>query len=448
MRINGLHRPERGGTRRGAGGVRAALRALALAAAAAAGAGAICAPAAAQEPSGPEAPLRAPPPVARAGRDAPGRPAAVRAESLDVARLDGRRARLRLRLSAPAPWRAFHLAAPDRLVFDFDGLDWSGVTKRLDPKAGIEAVRFGLIDARRSRLVLDLGAPMRIRDAVLREVSSRESGAAPAGELDVLIERADAREFAATAGWPEDARPARPAAPPRREGPPVVVIDPGHGGIDPGAIRGETLEKDLVLAFSEDLRDAFAQTGRWRPVMTRTEDVFLTLRDRVAFAEEAGAALFLSIHVNALPAGEASGASIHTLSPAASDEEAHALAVFENRSDVLAGLELAGEGDDVVRVLVDLSRRRTDRASQALAGALVDTLSGRVAMLEGREHSRAGFRVLKSPQIPSALIELGFMSTASDLERIEDPAWRAGAAAAIARAATRWLDRREAAGGG
>jgi N-acetylmuramoyl-L-alanine amidase len=146
----------------------------------------------------------------------------------------------------------------------------------------------------------------------------------------------------------------------------------------------------------------------------------------------------LSIHVNALAEGEATGASIHTLSEIASTEEAAALASYENRSDVLAGVELAGEGDDVALALIDLSRRRTNAASRALARALIARLDGEVALLDGRAHSVAGFRVLKSPDIPSALVELGFMSTPQDLARIEDPAWRARFALAMLDALDAW----------
>ncbi|MGG7566595.1 N-acetylmuramoyl-L-alanine amidase [Rhodovulum sp. DZ06] len=356
------------------------------------------------------------------------------ARSLRIERLDRRRSELVLDLSGPTPWRAFFLADPPRMALDFGPVDWSQTKARVDPDGLASAARFGLFAPGRSRLVVDLARPVRIRHGAL---SDTRAGA----RLRLLLEETDAESFAALAGWPDDARPAAPPPPPQTDGPPVVVIDPGHGGVDPGAIRGETMEKDLVLAFAQDLFAALEASGRWRPVMTRTGDVFVSLRDRVAFAEAAGAAAFLSIHVNALESGEATGASIHTLSREASSEEAAALAAFENRADLLAGVSLEGEGDDVARALIDLSRRRTDKRSRGLGEALVDALRGRAALLEGRAHSHAGFRVLKSPTVPSALVELGFMSTEGDLEKIRDPAWRARVAAGMVEALADWAGR-------
>lgn len=381
------------------------------------------------------APETAPLPVAapRAAEARATRVPARIAHALDISRLDGRRTEVRLTLSSPLPWRAFTLADPPRMVVDFGALDWSATRAARDDGALVAAARFGLLRPERSRMVLDLAEPARLREGEMTGDPDR------GGVLRLLLEAQDPAAFAAAAGWPEDARPPAPPPPPRAvDGPPLVVVDPGHGGVDPGAIRGDVQEKDLVLRFSRDLAAALNASGRWRAVMTRQSDVFLSLRERVAFAEAAGAQAFLSIHVNALAEGEATGASIHTLSEIASTEEAAALASYENRSDVLAGVELAGEGDDVALALIDLSRRRTNAASRALARALIARLDGEVALLDGRAHSVAGFRVLKSPDIPSALVELGFMSTPQDLARIEDPAWRARFALAMLDALDAW----------
>ncbi|MFT6775681.1 MAG: N-acetylmuramoyl-L-alanine amidase [Paracoccaceae bacterium] len=384
---------------------------------------------------GAAAPLTSPYPAA--APRAPGaravRPAPEFARELIISRLDARRTELRLALSAPTPWRAFTLTDPARLVVDFGAVDWRGATSAVDPAGLVAAARFGMLRPGRARMVLDLATPARVREGEM-------TGGPGGGALRLLLESQDLAAFSLTAGWPEGARPPAPPAPaPMPDGPPLVVVDPGHGGVDPGAIRGEVQEKDLVLQFSRDLTAALNASGRWRAVMTRDEDVFLSLRERVAFAEAAGAALFLSIHVNALASGEATGASIHTLSETASTDEAAALASFENRSDVLAGVELAGEGDDVARALIDLSRRRTNTRSRGLARALVGTLDGEVGLLDGRAHSLAGFRVLKSPDIPSALIELGFMSTPEDLARIQDDVWRARFAEALVVALDQWV---------
>lgn len=382
------------------------------------------------------APLTAPmpAPAPRAAQPMAPRPDPVRAEALTVTRLDGRRTEARLTLSAPAAWRAFVLADPPRMVVDFGDVTWHGAAADAAAAGLVAAARFGLLRPARARMVLDLTGPARLREG---EMTAD-------GVLRLLIERDDPAAFAARAGWPKDARPPAPPPPPRAaQGPPLVIVDPGHGGVDPGAIRGDVQEKHLVLMFSRDLTQALNASGRWRAVMTRDTDVFLSLRERVAYAEAAGGAVLLSIHVNALAQGKATGASIHTLSETASTQEAGELAAFENRSDVLAGVELAGEGDDVARVLIDLSRRRTNARSRSLARALIGALEGEVALLDGRAHSPAGFRVLKSPDIPSALIELGFMSTPEDLARIEDPVWRARAANALVDALDVWAPAQE-----
>jgi N-acetylmuramoyl-L-alanine amidase len=377
------------------------------------------------------APIPAPAP--RAARAIIPPPDPARAQALTITRLDGRRTEARLTLSAPASWRAFVLADPPRMVIDFGDVAWQGARATVDPAGLVAAARFGLLRPGRARMVLDLTGPARLREGEMTEVRA-------GGVLRLLIERDDPAAFAARAGWPEDARPPAPPPPRVAAGLPLVIVDPGHGGVDPGAIRGDVQEKDLVLQFSGDLTKALNASGRWRALMTRDADVFLSLRERVAFAEAAGGAVLLSIHVNALAQGEATGASIHTLSETASTEEAAELAAYENRSDVLAGVELAGEGDDVARALIDLSRRRTNARSRNLARALIGALEGEVALLDGRAHSVAGFRVLKSPDIPSALIELGFMSTPGDLARIEDADWRARAAQALVDALNAWAE--------
>ncbi len=217
---------------------------------------------------------------------------------------------------------------------------------------------------------------------------------------------------------------------------PLVVLDPGHGGIDTGtkAPSGE-LEKDIVLDFAQRLRQRLEKSGKVRVVMTRSDDTFVELADRVHIARNAGAALFVSIHADWLSHGEgdADGATIYTLSETATDSEAARLAEKENRADVIAGVDLKAEPDDVAGILIDLAQRETKSYSLQFAHKLVSEIRP-VARLHKNPLKSAGFRVLRAPDIPSVLIELGYVSNRQDLRSLLSDAWRNKTADAIAKA--------------
>jgi N-acetylmuramoyl-L-alanine amidase len=216
----------------------------------------------------------------------------------------------------------------------------------------------------------------------------------------------------AAVGWGFDPGSAQPAArkrPGLRRGP-TVVIDPGHGGIDPGAISPNGVyEKDIVLTIAREIARQLAATRRFRVVLTRKGDKFIPLRDRVARARAWHADLFLSIHADALPDTDMRGLSVFTLSEQASDREAAALAARENRADLVAGIKLARQPREIGNVLMDLARRQTSNLSIALAHKIVDRLAREVVLLERPQRS-ADFAVLTAPDIPSALVELGCLS--------------------------------------
>jgi N-acetylmuramoyl-L-alanine amidase len=207
--------------------------------------------------------------------------------------------------------------------------------------------------------------------------------------------------------------------PPKRPGPRsdarrVIVLDPGHGGVDPGAISVTgAFEKELTLAMARVVRDHLAATGRYRVVLTRDSDVFLRLRDRVAKAREAGAELFISLHADSIGSSDVRGMSIYSLSENASDKEAATLAARENRADALDGINLTAENDEVVNILISLAQRDTMNQSRRFANMLVDEM-GRQNRLVPRPHRSAGFAVLTAPDIPSVLIELGYLSSPQD----------------------------------
>lgn len=273
---------------------------------------------------------------------------------------------LDLTLSGQVPFRVFSLDMPPRVVVDFARLDWEAAPPLPRPGGLVAGLRYGLLDASRTRIVLDLSRPARVEEAAFRD----------GARFGLTLRPEDPTAFAAASGWPEGARPA-PARPPHAppDGRLTVVIDPGHGGVDPGAIRDGVMEKDLALAFALDLKAAFEAQGRRRVVMTRDDDTYVGLRERVRIGAEAGGDVFLSIHVNTVEVGDARGASIHTLSDTATDAEAAELAAFENRADILAGVDLEGQGDDVARALIDLAQRRANGASRRLATALVEALA-------------------------------------------------------------------------
>jgi N-acetylmuramoyl-L-alanine amidase len=238
---------------------------------------------------------------------------------------------------------------------------------------------------------------------------------------------------------PANGRP----APRRAETKHVIALDAGHGGVDPGAIGiGGTFEKDVTLGMAREIRRQLEASGRYKVVLTRDEDIFVRLRDRIARARAGGADLFVSIHADSMRNKETRGASIYTLSEHASDDEAAALAARENRSDIIAGVDLSHENKEVMSILIDLAQRETMNHSAILAGLLVDELGREIPLISIKPHRFAGFAVLRAPDLPSALIELGYLSNRADEQLLTRPHQRAKVAASIVRAIDHFFDRR------
>ncbi|WP_146589975.1 N-acetylmuramoyl-L-alanine amidase [Puniceibacterium confluentis] len=341
-------------------------------------------------------------------------------------------AEVHLKVSQGVPWRVFTLTDPDRLVVDFREVDWQGA----DPAAlrqseKVTALRIGGFRPGWSRLVAVLALPMPLQQAGL--TVDAETGAA---ELLLRLGAADRAAFDARAGAPQDPRwdlpPASAVRPvPQGAGPVVVMIDPGHGGIDPGAEAGSASEADLMLTFARELREVLLRAGGFEVAMTRDTDSFISLEGRVALAHAAGADVFVSLHADSIDEGIARGAAVYTLAEDASDAASAALAERHDRDDLLAGVDLSGADDRVANVLLDLARLDNTPRSQAMAQHLLDGIRNAVGRVHKRPLRQAGFSVLKAADIPSALIELGFLSTAGELANLQDPAWRAGMAAGI-----------------
>ncbi|MEM6635317.1 MAG: N-acetylmuramoyl-L-alanine amidase [Pseudomonadota bacterium] len=236
--------------------------------------------------------------------------------------------------------------------------------------------------------------------------------------------------------------PVTPPPPAVIDGPtlPVIALDPGHGGIDAGAVRDGLREADLMLSFARSLRETLIRTGRFRVMLTRDDDIYLRLGQRVSRARAAGAMALISLHADALEDGRASGAIIYTLSEEASDAVAAELVELHDRTDILGGLDLSDEEDAVTAALVDLARAGTDPAARALSEALLAAMEEGGVDLQATPDRSAAFRVLKAADIPSVLVELGFMSDKKDLENLRDPEWREQAAEAVAAGIVNWAD--------
>jgi len=344
-------------------------------------------------------------------------------------------------LSQGVPYRLFTLTDPPRLVLDFQEVDWSGLNAdKLLATQRIAQAQFGAYVPGWSRLVVDLGQPMRVETSQMNV--DQVQGTA---RLVVALSPVGRDEFAASAGAPHDPRwdlPATanmPTSPERApDAPLVVVLDPGHGGIDPGAEQGELIEKDLMLSFARDLREALLRRGGYEVVLTREDDRFVSLEARIALAHQVKADVFISLHADSLAEGLAHGATVHVLSHDASDIASAKLAERHDRGDILSGVDLSGTDDSVTQVLLDLARQETRPRTDMLAAALVDGMAQTGGPMNRRPLRAAAFSVLKAADIPSVLIELGFLSSPRDLKNLANDDWRAGMATGIANGIEVW----------
>ncbi|MGP1356354.1 N-acetylmuramoyl-L-alanine amidase [Roseicyclus sp.] len=345
-----------------------------------------------------------------------------------------------LGLSQPVPFRVFTLADPWRVAIDFREVLWDGLPEGFgEGVPGLQAVETGAaLDPGWSRIVLTLAAPMAPRIAAM-ETDEASGAAFVRVDLGPVTEEA----FRARAGLPpgmaSDSGPEAEAVA-RSDGRLVIVLDPGHAGVDPGAVRGEHTEADLVLTFARELADALRRTGRAEVVLTREADVFVPLPTRVTIARAANADALVSIHADALAEGRARGATVYTLSDTASDAASAALAEQHDRADLLQGIDLSRSDDVVAGVLMDLARTETAPRAEALADRLVTAIGVADMRLHGRPRGEAGFTVLRAADIPSVLLEIGFMSDESDLENILDPGWRARMQAALVEGLLDWAE--------
>jgi len=415
--------------------------------------------------------------------------------------------RLVLDLTRPVDFKTFTLADPYRVVVDMPEIDWHALDREPPLQGGaISRVRYGVLKPGTSRLVVDATTALGVRGAFLIEprdghgyrlvidlapeapaalaappaappppVTSAPVVAAPAAppappmlSPAPVIAPPPGREAGSSLlpslapsamAAPMPARglesaavvvPIRPAPPPaavpaprREDTRHVIVIDPGHGGVDPGAISlGGVFEKVITLGVAEEIARQLEATGRYKVVLTRSDDTFVRLRERVAMARQVGAELFISVHADSLNNHSIGGMSIYTLSETASDHEAEALAAKENKADIIAGVDLRDESPQVSTILIDLAQRETKNLSATLARAVIDEVA-RDRRLLPRPHRFAGFAVLTAPDVPSILIELGYLSNPTDEHELLDPAHRQRLGRDVARALDRFFAGRE-----
>ncbi len=328
---------------------------------------------------------------------------------------------------------SFVLAGPDRIAIDVSGAE-PGAS--VSPSDVVSGVRQGRYDTNTARIVFDLAQPA---------VISGGQFASDGRSLTLSIDPVASDDFSAAA---KAARkiymppPAYRAKPPRSRynitipldppksglprpkiygpaGRPLVVIDPGHGGHDPGAISPGSgkREKDITLATAKAIRDELLASGRVRVALTREDDSFIILQNRAVIARNIKADLFISIHADSAPADTASGATVYTLSEVASDRQAQLLAARENQADVINGVNLGGENREIASILVDLAQRESMNASADFAN-LLKREAGKLMPFRSDYHRMAGFAVLKAPDIPSVLLEIGYLTNSADVSRL------------------------------
>lgn len=364
-----------------------------------------------------------------------------------------KKTRLVLELDAKFPYRIFTLANPYRVVIDFPELEWKvGAPKGPIRKGVVSNYRFGLFQAGNSRLVVDLRQPVSVTKHVYMPPSGQRGHRFVVDLTSTTLSKFRVGGLGIVSkGWREAARPVvKPRVDRGRKkgrgwasGKRMVVIDPGHGGPDPGATGPAGVrEKKITLKLARVAQRVIRASGRYRVSLTRGRDVYVPLRRRFELAEAAGAELFLSLHADSHRNRKLRGASVYTLSETASDREAGALAAKENRSDAIAGIDLSHQSDAVASLLIELRQRQTMNESAVFSEILLREL-GRSTRLLRNSHRFAGFAVLKSPDIPSVLVEIGYISNKYDEKLLQRRSHHKRIAKSLLRAIDRYFKRKD-----
>ena len=358
--------------------------------------------------------------------------------------------RLVLETTQAFPYRVFLLGNPYRVVIDLPNMSWRAPLLPMKKPAGLVSnYRFGLFQPGNSRVVIDLTEPVKVaRHAILGGGKAGSSrffiDLEPVTKAGFEIARATIHSRQWKVPQPTArVKPRKPILKERGDRRHVIMIDPGHGGVDPGAIGPNgTFESRVTLSVAKHLKKALERTGKYIVKLTRDRDIYIPLRDRFDKAEAVKAELFISLHADTIKNSKVRGASVYTLSERASDKEAGALATKENRSDIIAGVDLTQQSDTVASVLISLRQRHTMDESAHFARFMVDNLGKSIRLLRNT-HRFAGFAVLKSPDVPSVLVELGYLSNKHDEKMLKSKKFRTKVSKAIRRAVDAYFERKE-----
>ncbi|MBP9868096.1 MAG: N-acetylmuramoyl-L-alanine amidase [Alphaproteobacteria bacterium] len=365
-----------------------------------------------------------------------------------------------IELSKTSDFRAFVLTNPTRLVVDLPDLRWKAGNVPIPAGLSVKDVRYGSLGGGISRLVLETTTPVLIQSAfmlprkdgqpdrlvidfknttpeIMSSLENQIQGSLQGGQSTAkpnnksVKPKKPSQDLAPTAGL---------SSPPREK--PLVIIDPGHGGQDPGAIGATGIyEKTIVLAVGKELARQLENSGKYRVKMTRDSDIFIPLRQRVMIARKHKASLFLSLHADSIRNASITGASVYTLSDKASDAETEKLAERENKSDLIAGVDLTHQEEDVANILIDLAARDTMNQSRFLAKTVIDQLDDTGVKVVDHNHRSAGFAVLKAMDIPSILVEMGYLTNRSEVEKLSSPAHRQKIAKALKASIDRYFEK-------
>ena len=352
-----------------------------------------------------------------------------------------------LDMSGEVEPRVFGLPDPYRLVVDLPQTTFALARDKTNTGGGVvQRMRYGLFQPGLSRLVLDLGEPAKVTKQFY--LPPDENGNS---RLVIDMVATSPADFAATMRpSPGPSVTARPQPPLRDQtvvnARPVVAIDPGHGGVDPGALSPSgTPEKAVTLAFAKELAQQLQSSGRYDVVLTRDRDLFMSLRERVQVARAANADLFLSLHANTNDSQRLRGFSVYTLSNKASDKEAAAFAAAENKADIIGGVNLEQYDDDVASILIDFAQTKTNEQSVKFARDMLVQEVGKSTTLLSRPWRSAGFAVLKAPDVPSVLVELGYLTNREEERKLQDRSYQSQLSSSIVAAVDNFFERRRAA---
>lgn len=354
---------------------------------------------------------------------------ALRASAYQMS-ADGDRTRVELRFDRDPAINWFLLRDPYRLVIDLPKTRFLFEAAALRPTGIVRNVRYGEMGEGRSRIILTASAPFSVEDVDIKPADKHVAAAINLkAASDAAFDTALADQTQTTG-----AVKAAAATAGQSERKPVIVVDPGHGGIDSGAKSpAGTMEKEITFAFAQELKKKLDETGRYDVLLTRESDSFLPLNARVAFARKHNANLFISIHADTIRVKGLRGATVYTVSDEASDAEAAELADRENLADAVAGIKTDEENQEVADILAELTRRETHGFSIGFARTLIDELSQSVRLIKN-PHRHARFRVLRAPDVPSVLVELGYLSNTEDEEQLRNAEWRSKTADSIVEA--------------